>query len=199
MTLFRAIAIVGSEERLGHLLDLLYDFFDIAVGIMLRDPEHRAARVRQLAGFALQRRIPSHLTLIANGVPVDGIPLTHLTSSQLGDLTPSGAAPDASIFGCSTHSLDEAVRAENAGARYITFGPVFPTASKPGHPGVGLDMLSAVSRSISIPVFALGGISERNIQACLDAGSHGIASISLFESGDREALERAFDLLRKLG
>lgn len=81
-------------------------------------------------------------------------------------------------IGYSAHMLDEARAAFEAGADYILFSPVFPTSSKPGHPGAGLDALRACCIATPGPVFALGGVMPERVAACLDAGAHGVAVLS---------------------
>jgi thiamine-phosphate diphosphorylase len=78
--------------------------------------------------------------------------------------------------GASVHSVESARRAQNAGADYLVFGSVFPTSSHPGAPAAGLAALRQVAHSVSVPVYAIGGISnEYSIDACLAAGAHGVA------------------------
>jgi thiamine-phosphate diphosphorylase len=86
------------------------------------------------------------------------------------------------IVGVSCHSLVSAKAAEAAGADYIYFGPIFPTPSKGtyGEPQ-GLARLAEVCCTLSIPVLAIGGISEANARNCLDSGAAGIAAIRLFQ------------------
>lgn len=93
-------------------------------------------------------------------------------------------APRARI-GASTHTLDEARRAEDEGADFLVFGPVFATDSKRGFGpprGVG-ELLQVVARA-RVPVFALGGIDAGGAAVLFDAGIHRIAGISLFMRGD---------------
>lgn len=89
-------------------------------------------------------------------------------------------APPGFLFGVSCHTLDEAVAAQQDGANYIFFGPVFPPLSKasPLAPR-GLDGLAKAARKIYIPVIALGGITRENAASCIAAGAAGVAGISL--------------------
>lgn len=83
--------------------------------------------------------------------------------------------------GVSTHSLEEAEEAEQRGADFIVFGPVFETESKKVYgPPVGLDALAAVTARVKIPVLAIGGINLVNFRETLDRGAAGVAGISLF-------------------
>ncbi len=82
------------------------------------------------------------------------------------------------IVGLSTHSLEQALRAERDGADYIGVGPVFPTATKPGIKPVGLDLVRKVAERIKIPFFAIGGITLDNIGQVLEAGATRVAVVS---------------------
>lgn len=91
--------------------------------------------------------------------------------------------PRGFLIGVSTHHLQEAIAAEQEGADYIIFGPLFPTPSKRMYgPPQGIEKLRAVTRAVSIPVLAIGGISRENFQVCSEAGAAGLAAISLFQN-----------------
>jgi thiamine-phosphate pyrophosphorylase len=113
---------------------------------------------------------------IACAAGLDGV---HLTSAGLTPIAARTCLHAGSLIGASTHTLVEARFAEAQGADFITFGPVFYTPSKAayGDPR-GLEALREVCATVSIPVFALSGITPERIPACLDAGAHGVAAIS---------------------
>lgn len=89
------------------------------------------------------------------------------------------AQPDAAqafeTVGVSVHSVEQAQQAAALGATYLTFGHVFPSTCKPGLPPRGLEQLRAVCRAVSIPVWALGGLTPDNAAACLACGARGAA------------------------
>lgn len=91
--------------------------------------------------------------------------------------------------GYSAHSLADARAAFAEGADYVFLSPILPTASKPEHPGVGLDALRSVCSAVAPHrVFALGGIRPEHIRACIEAGAAGVAGISsVIGSGDPKA------------
>jgi thiamine-phosphate pyrophosphorylase len=86
------------------------------------------------------------------------------------------------LIGASTHSLEEALRARDAGADFVVFGPVFETESKRGFgPPLGLEKLQSVTSELrDFPVLAIGGITLDNVEECLAAGASGFAGISWF-------------------
>lgn len=83
------------------------------------------------------------------------------------------------LVGYSAHRAEEGCRVVNEGADYLFYSPVFPTPSKPDHPGVGEAALRAFCRAVpGVPVFALGGVTPDRVAVCLDAGAYGIAVVS---------------------
>ena len=82
------------------------------------------------------------------------------------------------IVGRSVHSLAAATDAVNSGADYLVLGTIFPSRSHPGGESGGLERVRVVSRSVSIPVIAIGGITEDNLPGVIAAGAAGVAVIS---------------------
>lgn len=83
------------------------------------------------------------------------------------------------LVGYSAHALDEAQEERLAAADYFFFSPVYPTSSKPGHPGVGLAALAAFCEAARPrPVFALGGVTPARVADCRAAGAYGVAVLS---------------------
>ena len=102
------------------------------------------------------------------------------------------------IVGISTHSLEQALRAERDGATYIGVGPIFATATKPGVKPVGLELIRQVQQRVAIPFFAIGGITLDNIGEVLAAGAERVAVVSaILKSSDVRQTASAFK--RKLG
>lgn len=92
-------------------------------------------------------------------------------------------APAGFLIGVSTHSLEEAQRAKAHGADFITFGPVWFTASKARYgPPQGLKALQEILETIDIPVFPLGGITAEHLPELYPLPIAGIAAISLFQN-----------------
>lgn len=82
------------------------------------------------------------------------------------------------IIGLSTHSYQEAVKAVSYDINYIGFGPVFESGTKMVTAPLGAQAISRLRDVISIPIIAIGGISEGNIADVIRCGADGAAVIS---------------------
>jgi thiamine-phosphate pyrophosphorylase len=128
---------------------------------------------------------------LAAALPVDGI---HVGQDDLPiPVTRQIVGPD-KIIGYSSHSPEEAIAAEKAGADYVALGAIFPTQTKgPGHPVQGVETLRRVVKSVKIPVVAIGGISLDNLDSVLKAGASAFAVITaLSKAKDVSASTRDF-------
>ncbi len=85
---------------------------------------------------------------------------------------------DFEIKGVSTHSIDEALTCQKYGADYITYSHIFETDCKKGLEPKGLKMLEEICKAVDIAVYALGGINEKNMQSCIEAGAFGVCMMS---------------------
>ncbi|WP_171032951.1 thiamine phosphate synthase [Fodinibius saliphilus] len=122
------------------------------------------------ARLFVNRRADIAQLLNADGVhsPENGIPSMAIKRSW----------PELTV-GASIHSEKAAKRAEEDGADFLLFGPVYYTVSKAkyGEPQ-GVDRLKEVAEKSSVPVFAVGGITPEKTASCLQAGAFGLAGIS---------------------
>jgi thiamine-phosphate diphosphorylase len=83
------------------------------------------------------------------------------------------------LIGVSTHDPAQAREAEKDGADYIGFGPIFGTSTKEtGYSARGLEMLREIRRAVRLPIVAIGGIQESNVESVWRAGADSAAMIS---------------------
>ena len=83
------------------------------------------------------------------------------------------------IVGISTHNEEQAREAEDGGADYIGFGPLFGTSTKEtGYAPRRTDMLRVIRHAVKIPIVAIGGIKEDNVTQVWEAGADSAAIIS---------------------
>lgn len=113
---------------------------------------------------------------LANALKADGV---HLTSTQFDAIKTAKALGLYVII--STHTHDEALKAQELGADAITYSPIFASPNK-GKP-TGLEDLKEIVDKIRVPIFALGGITtQEQINAVEECGVYGFASIRYFIS-----------------
>ena len=135
-----------------------------------------ALKVRQItkefsAMLLINDRVDIALAVLADGV--------HLPANGLPPSVVKKIAPEL-IVGYSAHSLEEAFYAQKEGADFITLSPIFQTSSHPETKPLGLSYLKEVVSKVSIPVYALGGITWEKIKLCYKNGAYGVAGITLF-------------------
>jgi len=116
---------------------------------------------------------------LARDTGADGV---HLPAQQLMTLTARPALP---LVGASCHDRAELERAARLGLDFAVLGPVKPTQSHPGEPGLGWDAFAAMIRNLPLPVYAIGGMAREDVVVAQAAGAQGIAAIRAVWVPDR--------------
>lgn len=106
---------------------------------------------------------------------------------------------DEAIVGRTAHNLEEALEAEREGADYLGVGAVFATTSKIVSSSISPNALEEIARTVSIPVYAIGGIDAENISFVNGRGLHGVAVIGAIANAEdpREAAKKLTSRFRK--
>ena len=112
---------------------------------------------------------------IAKDMHADGI---HVGQSDMEALDVRKALGNDVILGVSAQTVEQAKKAEAHGADYLGVGAVFPTGSKDDADDVSHEPLQAICEAVSIPVIAIGGITQDNVKELAGSGIVGIAVIS---------------------
>ncbi|MCE5245240.1 MAG: thiamine phosphate synthase [Desulfobacteraceae bacterium] len=140
-----------------------------------RDLYLLALRFREITAQAQVLLIINDHLDIALAAGADGV---HLGQDDLPVAAARSIAPDL-LIGASTHSAEEAARAEKEGADYINIGPIFPTRTKEGIDRfLGPEAIAAVSPGISVPFTVMGGINESNIDRVVENGARRVAVVT---------------------
>ena len=93
-------------------------------------------------------------------------------------------------IGKSVHDFAEADGAKAQGADYLLVGPVYPTATHPDRPPLGLDTLAQIAK-LGLPVIAIGGIGPGRAREVKAAGAYGAAAIrALWDAADSGEVAR---------
>ena len=164
-------------------------------GATSRDTHAAAERIAPLARAAGALFLVNDRPDIARAVGADGV---HLGQDDLSIEAARRVLGAAAAVGVSTHDLDEARAAEDAGADYIGVGPIYATGSKTSAlPPRGLELIRAVRAAVRCPIVAIGGITPATAPAVRAAGADAVAMIAaLVRAGDPgEAVSRTLDLL----
>ena len=143
----------------------------------IRPDERRkmAESLRTLCHEHEAQLIINDLPELAHDINADGV---HLGQNDMSITQARQILGHKKLIGVSTHSVDEALKAEAHGADYIAIGSIFPTDSKEDTSLVGLKTLSKVRKAVRIPVVAIGGITPDGAFEAIAAGADAIAVMS---------------------
>ena len=156
---------IGAGIKWVHLRDHKADY-----DIFSSRAEHYIKQSPSIIRYTINRRLYEARSLDCHFHTSPRGPSIQEARNELGS---------SKLIGFSAHTLPQAQEAKDAGADSIFFSPVFPTPSKPGHPGIGLEALSHVCKELApLPVYALGGITPDRVQGCFEAGAYGVATLS---------------------
>lgn len=130
-----------------------------------------AALARQLAPLCQAAGVPFILNDHPSLVGETGADGAHVGQDDMTVEQARELAGADKVIGLSTHSLSQAVAAQEQGPDYIGFGPLFATPTKPDYVPIGLSEIAEVHRRVSIPIFCIGGIKLENLTTLLEAGT----------------------------
>lgn len=170
------VSLVQLREKSLSTLDL----YNLAKGVKQITDQYAIPLI-------INDRLDIALAINARGV--------HLGQNDLPpDIARKLLNPD-QILGVSATNLEQAVAAERAGADYLGVGAIFPTETKKDAIYVTLDQLAKIKQRVQIPVVAIGGIDESNLQLVKEQEVDGIAVVSAILAG-KDIHQAAEDLLR---
>ena len=142
------------------------------------DEEHFLEEARELQKLCREYQVPFVINDnvdIAAAINADGV---HVGQSDMeaGDVR-AKLGPD-KIIGVTAKTVEQAVLAQERGADYLGVGAVFHTDSKADAKEISFDTLKDICKAVTIPVIAIGGITEENVRELAGSGICGIAVIS---------------------
>lgn len=136
------------------------------------DAEARGLRLKAIARARGLKLLVGADPALAARIGADGL---HLPE-RLAHRAPRVRRPGW-IVTCAAHSLRAARRAKAAGADAAVVSAIFPSASPSAGAPIGPVRLAMLTRQAGLPVYALGGVSNKTARRLLDAGLVGIAAV----------------------
>ena len=109
---------------------------------------------------------------------IEGIHLSYSIFKSLNQNIKAELIKKYKRIGVSIHSLDEAKEVENLGASYVVAGHIFETDCKKGLKPRGLKFVEELSSILTIPIFAIGGIDEKNSLSVINSGAFSVCMMS---------------------
>jgi thiamine-phosphate pyrophosphorylase len=179
-----------ADAAFGNPVVLARELFDGGARLVQIRNKNASAREFFDQVAAVLKFAPPDSRIIVNDradvALLSGAAGVHLGQTDLPPLEIRRILSATQILGFSTHSLAQALKAEQLPLDYIAAGPVFPTATKTdADPVIGLGGLREICSCTSRPVVAIGGITMENAREVFSCGAVSVAVISdLLKSGD---------------
>jgi 8-oxo-dGTP diphosphatase len=117
----------------------------------------------------------------------------HLTARHLARLDRRPVGADR-LIGASCHDAVDLEHAARLGLDYAVLSPVQTTASHPGATPLGWTRFAALVDRATLPVFALGGLGEADVEVARAHGAQGVAAIRGFWSDQGGRIQHVSDL-----
>ncbi|HCD02610.1 MAG TPA: thiamine phosphate synthase, partial [Planctomycetaceae bacterium] len=147
-----------------------------------------ARRVRRWTGDAGSLFVMNDRPDLAVLADADGV---HVGQQELDVRSVRRIVGPNRLVGVSTHSIQQARQAVLDGADYLGVGPVFPSQTKSFDSLAGLEFVRAVAQEITLPWYAIGGISAENLAEVSEAGALRVAvGAAVCGADDPEAAAR---------
>ncbi|MBX9400038.1 Nudix family hydrolase [Lysobacter sp. BMK333-48F3] len=154
--------------------------------VHLRAPGLDGARWQRLAGAAVQRCRAAKAEALIGGDAALAAALgagLHLRAAQLREFDRRPLA-DGLPLAASCHDADELRAAQALGCDFAVLGSIHETPSHPGRLGMGWESFARLRESVSLPIYAIGGLAPDDLAQARRHGAQGIAAIrSLWPAG----------------
>jgi thiamine-phosphate pyrophosphorylase len=169
--------------------------------VQLREKEWPSGQLLPLARRLRDRCGAAGVTFIVNdrldlavAVEADGV---HVGQDDLPARVARPLLRPGMMLGVSTHGIEQALSARDAGADYVAVGSMFPTSTKPDFQLVGPALIRKLRGEIRVPLIGIGGITQDNVADVVRAGADGVAVISAVSAAPdpRAATQRLLELI----
>lgn len=189
--------VISDARRLGE--EVFLNRLERALNAGARLVQLREPQMEPSAFCSYARRVAalchrSGARLLVNAAPellqecdADGV---HLNSARLMALTERPVSAEFWL-GASCHDAAQVEKAAAIGADFAVLGPVQATASHPGAPVLGWQRFAELSRTATLPVYAIGGMRAADLPRATACRARGLAMISgVWDATNPEAVVR---------
>jgi len=157
-------------------------------GLTDRDLLRRAALVQRACSYSGVPFILNDRPDLALAAGADGV---HVGQDDVPAAVARQILGAEAIVGLSTHSHEDLVASLDEPVDYVSAGPVTPTPTKPGRPGVGIGYLREAVEHAQRPVWVTGGASPSTVAEMVAAGARHVVVVRwLTEAADPESAAR---------
>lgn len=143
------------------------------------------AEARELKALCARYGVPLIINdnvELALEVDADGV---HVGQEDMDARNVRGLIGPDKILGVTAKTLEQAQKAQQAGANYLGSGAVFGSTTKLNARPMTKELLQSICESVQIPVVAIGGIHRGNIAFLAGTGIRGAAVVSgIFSAAD---------------
>ncbi|WP_010281296.1 thiamine phosphate synthase [Bacillus timonensis] len=181
-------SVVAVAEKIIAIKDVI-DF------VQIREKSKSVQEIVTLIEYIVNNGVKKEKIIINDRLDVAlclDIPTVHLPEHGLPLRMVKQRYPHMRV-GCSVHSFEKAKEAERNGADYVIYGHCFKTKSKPGLPPNGIEPIVHMKKELSIPIYAIGGITFDTLQSIQAVKADGVALMSsIFASDDPYSTTKKF-------
>lgn len=174
------IAVTDGNKPVKELAEIIISIKDDVDFVQIREKTKSAQSLLALLDDLLARGMDKEKIIINDRLDImllSGISNLHLPEHGIPVSRVKERFPQVRV-GCSVHSLEKAKECEKGGADYVLYGHCFETASKKGISPNGIEPILQMKRELTIPVYAIGGVTLDKVQEVKQTKADGIAVMS---------------------
>lgn len=176
----KLIAVTNDLFPIHELASKIVQIHDVVDSIHIREKSKNCSELITLLKLLRDSKIPMNKIVINDRLDVallSNLLNIHLPAKSLPVNLVKEQYPTMRI-GSSVHSVEEAIQAEKDGANYVIYGHCFETNCKKGLRPNGIDPLVEINKVLTIPVYAIGGVTPGHLPLLTELQVDGIAVMS---------------------
>ncbi len=191
----KLIAVTDDRQSVKAIAEKIIAIKDVIDYVQIREKSKSVLEIVSLIEYLLNNGVKKEKIIINDRLDVAlcmDIPTVHLPEHSLPVKMVKKCVPQMRV-GCSVHSFEKAKEAEANGADYILYGHCFETKSKQGLAPNGIEPLFQMKKELSIPVYAIGGITLETLPSIKEVGADGVAIMSsIFATDEPYSITKTF-------